>query len=103
MAGGLFGVTGIYSFAQLRMANPTEGIGKELQYIAAVVIGGGSLAGGRGTVIGTLAGATIMGVMVSGCAQLGVSNATQDIMIGAIIVAAVTLDHLRQNSAAKRA
>ncbi len=99
LAGALFGVTGIYSFAQLRMASPTEGIGKELQYIAAVVIGGGSLSGGRGTVVGTLAGATIMGVIFSGCAQLGVSNATQDIMIGVIIVAAVTLDQLRQNSA----
>lgn len=95
LAGALFGVAGIYSFSQLRMANPGEGVGKELQFIAAVVIGGGSLAGGRGSVLGTLAGATIMGVMMSGCAQLGVSNATQDIMIGAIIIAAVTLDQLR--------
>lgn len=95
LAGILIGIAGIYSFSPLRMANPSEGIGKELRYIAAVVIGGGSLSGGRGSVLGTLAGATIMGVMYSGCAQLNVSNATQDIMIGVIIIAAVTLDQLR--------
>lgn len=95
LAGALVGIAGIYSFSLLRMANPSEGIGKELQFIAAVVIGGGSLGGGRGSVLGTLAGATIMGVMYSGCAQLGVANATQDIMIGVIIIAAVTLDQLR--------
>ncbi len=96
LAGALFGIAGIYSFSQLRMANPVEGIGKELQYIAAVVIGGGSLSGGRGSVMGTLAGAAIMGVMLSGCDQLELSNATQDIMIGLIIIAAVTIDQLRQ-------
>lgn len=95
LAGALFGIAGIYSFSQLRMANPVEGIGKELQFIAAVVIGGGSLSGGRGSVLGTLAGATIMGVIVSGGAQLGLNNATQDIMVGAIIIAAVTLDQVR--------
>ncbi|MGN6546873.1 MAG: ABC transporter permease [Aureliella sp.] len=95
LAGALIGIAGIYSFSQLRMASPTEGLGKELRYIAAVVIGGGSLSGGRGSVLGTLAGAMIMGVMYSGCAQLGVGNATQDIMIGVIIIAAVAIDQLR--------
>jgi len=95
LAGILFGIAGLYSFSLLRLANPAEGIGKELKFIAAVVIGGGSLSGGRGSVLGTLAGATIMGVMSSGCDQLGVSNATQDIMIGSIIIAAVTIDQLR--------
>lgn len=95
LAGVLFAIAGLYSFSLLRMANPGEGIGKELKFIAAVVIGGGSLSGGRGSVLGTLAGATIMGVISSGCDQLGVANATQDIMIGAIIIAAVTLDQLR--------
>jgi ribose transport system permease protein len=95
LAGVLFGIAGIYSFSLLRMANPGEGIGKELKFIAAVVIGGGSLNGGRGSVLGTLAGATIMGVISSGCDQLGVVNATQDIMIGVIIIAAVTLDQFR--------
>ena len=95
LAGVLFGIAGLYSFSLLRMANPGEGIGKELKFIAAVVIGGGSLTGGRGTVLGTLAGATIMGVISSGCDQLGVANATFDIMIGIIIIAAVSIDHFR--------
>lgn len=96
LAGVLFGIAGLYSFSLLRMANPGEGIGKELKFIAAVVIGGGSLSGGRGSVLGTLAGATIMGVISSGCDQLGVANATQDIMIGVIIISAVSIDQLRQ-------
>ncbi len=95
LAGMLFGIAGLYSFSLLRMANPGEGIGKELKFIAAVVIGGGSLSGGRGSVLGTLAGATIMGVISSGCDQLGVANATQDIMIGVIIIAAVSIDQFR--------
>ena len=95
LAGVLFGIAGLYSFSLLRMANPGEGIGKELKFIAAVVIGGGSLSGGRGSVLGTLAGATIMGVISSGCDQLGVANATQDIMIGVIIIAAVSIDQFR--------
>ncbi len=64
--------------------------------IAAVVIGGGSLSGGQGSVLGTLTGALIMGVIYSGCTLLGVRNLTTDIIIGVIIIAAVTLDQLRQ-------
>lgn len=95
LAGLLIGVAGIYTFSLVKMANPVEGIGRELKFIAAVVIGGGSLNGGRGSVLGTLAGAAIMGVIASGCAQLEIKNSTQDIMIGAIIIAAVTLDQFR--------
>jgi ribose/xylose/arabinose/galactoside ABC-type transport system permease subunit len=68
----------------------------ELRIIAAVVIGGGSLSGGRGTVLGTLTGAAIMSVIASGCTQLEVPNPVQDIILGAIIVAAVTVDQFRQ-------
>ncbi len=95
LGGLLIGIAGIYSFSLVKMANPSEGIGQELKFIAAVVIGGGSLSGGRGSVLGTLAGAMIMGVIASGCAQLEISNSTQDIMIGCIIIAAVTLDQFR--------
>jgi len=95
LAGVLIGVAGVYSFSLVKMANPVEGIGRELKFIAAVVIGGGSLSGGRGSVLGTLAGAAIMGVIASGCAQLEIQNSTQDIMIGVIIIAAVTLDQFR--------
>lgn len=95
ISGLLIAVAGIYSFSLVKMANPVEGIGRELKFIAAVVIGGGSLSGGRGSVLGTLAGAAIMGVIASGCSQLEISNSTQDIMIGTIIIAAVTLDQYR--------
>jgi ribose transport system permease protein len=95
LAGALFGVAGLYSFALMSMANPTEGTGKELKFIAAVVIGGGSLSGGRGSVAGTLAGAAITVILISGCSQLGASNAMQDIITGIIIIAAVVIDQLR--------
>lgn len=94
---GLFiGIAGIYQFSRLSSGNPTSGIGLELRIIAAVVIGGGSLNGGRGSVLGSLAGAAIMYVIASGCTQLGLTNPVQDMILGVIIVAAVTLDQLRQ-------
>jgi ribose transport system permease protein len=94
---GLFvGVAGLYQFARLSAGNPTSGVGLELQIIAAVVIGGGSLSGGRGSVLGTLAGAGIMAVIRSGCTLLGLENQVQDMILGVIIVAAVTLDQFRQ-------
>ncbi len=96
LAGLLIGIAGIYTFSLVKMANPVEGIGRELKFIAAVVIGGGSLSGGRGSVLGTLAGAATMGVIASGCDQLEIANSTQDIMIGVIIIAAVTLDQFRR-------
>ena len=95
--GGLFvGIAGLYQFARLSVGEPTAGIGLELRVIAAVVIGGGSLSGGRGSVPGTLAGAAVMAVIASGCTQLGLRNPVQDIVLGVIIVAAVTLDQIRQ-------
>ena len=96
VAGLLVALAGIYSFSLVKVANPMDGIGKELKFIAAVVIGGASLSGGRGAVLGTLAGATIMGVISNGCDLLGIQNSTQDIILGVIIIAAVTLDQYRQ-------
>ncbi len=98
---GLFvGIAALYQFARLSVGNPVSGSGLELKIIAAVVIGGGSLSGGRGSVLGTLAGAAMMATIGSGCNQLGLRNPTQDIIIGLIIVAAVALDQLRQRSLA---
>lgn len=95
--GGLFvGIAGMYHFATLKIGNPVEGVGLELQVIAAVVIGGGSLSGGRGSVLGALTGAAIMAVIRSGCDQLEVPNPYQEILIGAIIVAAVAVDQWRR-------
>ena len=98
--GGFFvGLAGGYQFAKLKVGNPTSGVGLELKVIAAVVIGGASLSGGRGTVLGTLTGALLMQAIASGCTQLGLSNPVQDIILGVIIVAAVTADQLRQRRA----
>jgi ribose/xylose/arabinose/galactoside ABC-type transport system permease subunit len=96
LAGLFVGLAGIYQFAKLKVGNPISGVGLELKVIAAVVIGGASLNGGRGTVLGTLTGALLMQTIVSGCTQLGLTNPVQDIILGVIIVAAVTVDQIRQ-------
>ncbi len=95
LAGVFVGIAGIYQFARLSVGNPTSGLGQELRIIAAVVIGGGSLSGGQGTVLGTLTGAAIMAVIASGSTALGLRNPLQDIILGVIIVAAVAFDQLR--------
>ena len=95
LAGVFVGIAGTYQFARLSSGNPVSGIGLELKVIAAVVIGGGSLSGGQGSVLGTLTGAAIMGVIASGCTLLGLSNPLQDILLGVVIVAAVAVDQLR--------
>ncbi|MGH7129491.1 MAG: ABC transporter permease, partial [Planctomycetaceae bacterium] len=95
--GGLFfGIAGMYQFSHLSVGNPTSGLGMELEIIAAVVIGGGSLNGGRGSVAGTLAGAAIMAVISSGCTHLELSTSIQQIILGVIIIAAVAIDQVRQ-------
>jgi len=96
LAGFFIGVAGIYQFSRLSTGSPTSGTGMELRIIAAVVIGGGSLNGGRGSVLGTFAGAAIMEVIRSGCTQLGLDNPIQEIILGVIIIAAVLVDQLRQ-------
>jgi len=75
--------------------------GLELDVIAAVIIGGGSLLGGRGSVVGTVAGAAIMAVIQIGCSQQGLPNWVQQIVTGAIIVFAVGLDRWRQGAMAR--
>jgi ribose/xylose/arabinose/galactoside ABC-type transport system permease subunit len=96
IAGFFVGVAGLFQFSRLTVGDPTAGTGKELPIIAAVVIGGGSLSGGRGSILGTLTGALIMQVISSGCTALKQPNPIQEIIIGAIIVAAVTVDQFRQ-------
>jgi ribose/xylose/arabinose/galactoside ABC-type transport system permease subunit len=90
------GVAGVLQFSRLSVGDPTVADGLELDVIAAVIIGGGSLSGGRGTVFGTLLGATTMAVIQIGCAQKGYPNWVQQIVTGAIIVLAVALDRWRQ-------
>ncbi len=97
--GGLaMGLAGVMQFAYTdATGDPTAADGLELEVIAAVVIGGGSLAGGEGAVLGTLIGCLIMSVLKNGCVLAGISNASQDVIIGAIIVAAVALDRFRRS------
>ena len=94
-AGLLFGLAGVMQMARLRQGDPTVAIGTELDVIAAVVIGGGSLNGGEGTILGSMVGALIMAFLRNGCQQMGWPNYIQDIIIGAIIVLAVALDRAR--------
>jgi ribose/xylose/arabinose/galactoside ABC-type transport system permease subunit len=97
LAGLATGLAGVMQFVYLdATGDPVTADGLELQVIAAVVIGGGSLNGGEGTVVGTLIGCLIMSVLNNGCVHAGIPNASQDIIIGAIIVAAVTLDRFRR-------
>ena len=77
----------------------TSSEGLELKVIAAVVIGGGSLSGGEGTVLGTLIGCLIMSVLQNGCVHANIPDPSRDIFIGIIIIAAVTLDRLRRRTA----
>jgi ribose transport system permease protein len=91
----LAAVAGVLQFSYLGMGDPTTADGMELDVIAAVVIGGASLTGGRGTVLGSLVGALIMTVVANGCSKLGWGNSRQLMVTGGIIVAAVALDQLR--------
>ncbi len=95
LSAGFAGVAGLMQFSRLTVGDPTVAIGLELDVIAAVVIGGGSLSGGEGSVAGTIAGALIMTTIRSGCSQMGLPNWVQEIITGAIIVIAVSLDRLR--------
>jgi ribose/xylose/arabinose/galactoside ABC-type transport system permease subunit len=92
----LSGVAGMLLFSRISVGDPTVAVGLELDVIAAVIIGGGSLSGGRGTVLGTVLGATTMAVIQIGCAQRGLPNWVQQIVTGIIIVLAVALDRWRE-------
>jgi len=95
MAGAMFGLAGVTDFGRLSVGDPTTAIGKELDIIAAVVIGGGSLAGGSGSVLGSLLGALLMAHLRNLCVHLGLPNFVQEQVVGAVIVVAVALDSLR--------
>ncbi|HEY5551799.1 MAG TPA: ribose ABC transporter permease [Opitutaceae bacterium] len=98
VGGGLAGLASVVLTARLNSAQPIAGLSYELDAIAATVIGGTSLMGGRGSVIGTLIGALIMGVLRNGLNLLGVSSFIQQVVIGAVIIAAVLLDTFLKNS-----
>lgn len=96
IGGMLTGLAGMIEASRLMTGQPTAGQGYELQAIAAVVIGGGSLRGGEGSVVGTLVGAFIMGLLANGSDLLGISPYLQQAIIGAIIILAVAVDEFRK-------
>ena len=95
LAGLFFGLSGVMQMSRLRQGDPTVAVGTELDVIAAVVIGGGSLSGGQGTILGSIVGALIMAFLRNGCQQMGWANYVQEIIIGAIIIIAVAIDQIR--------
>jgi ribose transport system permease protein len=97
LAGLYFGLAGVMQMSRLRQGDPTVAAGAELDIIAAVVIGGGSLSGGEGSILGSMIGALIMAFLRNGCQQMGWPNYIQEIIIGAIIVIAVAIDRFRHS------
>ncbi len=100
LAGLLFGLAGVMQMSRLRQGDPTVAAGLELDIIAAVVIGGGSLSGGEGSILGAMIGALIMAFLRNGCQQVGWPNYIQEIIIGALIVFAVAIDRWRSSRTA---
>ncbi|KUJ26123.1 hypothetical protein AR437_03640 [Christensenella hongkongensis] len=89
-------IAALYVVGKLNSANPICGDGMELDAIAASVIGGVSLTGGEGNIVGTLLGATIMGIIKNGLIQLGVGTYTQQIVIGLLIIVVVLFDMINR-------
>jgi len=102
LAGLLSGLGGVFQTAYLGSADPNAGTGMELAAIAAVVIGGTSLMGGRASVINSFIGVIIIAVLQSGLAQLGTSDPTKRIITGGVIIIAVLFDVYRQRHATPR-
>ncbi len=98
--GFMTGIAGVMQFSRLTVGDPTVAVGRELDVIAAVVIGGGSLSGGEGSILGTLIGAFIMAFLRNGCNMTGIPNYVQEIIIGVIIIGAVAVDKLRHKKLA---
>ena len=95
LSGLLCGLAGVMEFSRLTVGDPTVAVGLELDIIAAVVIGGGSLNGGQGSILGTMIGVFIMAFLRNGSTMMGWPNYVQEIIIGSIIIVAVALDRLR--------
>jgi ribose/xylose/arabinose/galactoside ABC-type transport system permease subunit len=98
VAGAFAGLAGVLEFSTLTVGDPTDSVGLELEVIAAVVIGGASLAGGEGTVFGSLVGALLMEVIRMGFVHVGVHNWVQEMATGAIILFAAIADRLHRKA-----
>ena len=98
LGGLLAGLGGLFQVGYLQSADPNAGIGLELSAIAAVVVGGTSLSGGKGSVVNTLLGVLIIAVLQTGLAQIGATEPTKRVITGLVIIAAVILDVYRNRS-----
>jgi ribose transport system permease protein len=103
LSGLLAALAGVFNCSRLSTADPNAGIGWELSAIAAVVIGGTSLMGGRGSVVNTVFGVLIIAVLENGLSLLDATEPVKRLITGLVIVAAVILDAYRRNRAARRA
>jgi len=99
LTGLVVGIAAMITTSRAVSAQPTAGVTLELDIIAAVVIGGASLSGGRGTIIGTLIGTLLISFLRNGCTLLDISTNVQLIVIGAIIIIAVAVDQLARSKA----
>jgi ribose/xylose/arabinose/galactoside ABC-type transport system permease subunit len=99
LTGFFVGIASMIATSRTVSAQPTAGITLELDIIASVVIGGASLAGGRGTITGTIVGTLLISFLRNGCTLLGISTNIQLIVIGAIIIVAVAVDQLARSKA----
>jgi ribose transport system permease protein len=99
ISGALAGLAAVVHAARLASADPNAGVGLELSAIAAVVIGGTSLMGGRGSVVRSLFGVVIIAVLGTGLAQMGAAEPVKRLITGCVIVAAVVIDRYRNGPA----
>jgi ribose transport system permease protein len=99
LAGLFFGCAGLMQLTRLTQGDPSGAIGLELDMIAAVVIGGASLSGGSGSILGSMIGALIIQTLRNGSSLMNWPTFTQEIIIGVVIILAVGLDRLRQRRA----
>ena len=99
LAGLFFGCAGLMQLTRLTQGDPSGAVGLELDMIAAVVIGGASLSGGSGSILGSMIGALIIQTLRNGSSLMNWPTFTQEIIIGIVIILAVGLDRLRQSRA----
>jgi len=99
LAGLFFGCAGLMQLTRLTQGDPSGAVGLELDMIAAVVIGGASLSGGSGSILGSMIGALIIQTLRNGSSLMNWPTFTQEIIIGVVIILAVGLDRLRQSRA----
>jgi fructose transport system permease protein len=100
VAGAIYGIAALLLVARTDVGDPNAGQTENLESITAVVLGGTSLFGGRGTIVGTLIGALIVGVLRNGLILLGVASIYQVLITGVLVILAVTVDQLARRRSA---